>query len=65
MTTLLSEFAQIPVPELTGTNDQAIGYSDNNHMASICGANTWEDIECYGHSKYDWRKHSLVADGPV
>lgn len=28
-------------------------------MASICGANTWEDIECYGHSKYDWLKTFL------
>lgn len=27
--------------------------------AVICGAETWEDIEAYGHSKLDWLKTFL------
>jgi hypothetical protein len=27
--------------------------------AAICGARSWEDIEDYGHSKYDWLKTFL------
>ena len=26
----------------------------------ICGADTWEDIEAYGHSKQDWLKTFLA-----
>lgn len=60
MTTLLSEFAQIPDPRIDrNKRHKLLDIVIITTCASICGANTWEDIECYGHSKYNWLKTFL------
>lgn len=60
MATLLSEFAQIPDPRIDrNKRHKLLDIVIITTCASICGANTWEDIECYGHSKYNWLKTFL------
>lgn len=59
--------------ELSNTNDPRIDKRTEHKLldilaisicAAICGANTWDQIEKYGHSKHEWLKtfrHLLIS----
>ncbi len=60
MTTLVSEFSKISDPRIERHKmHNLIDIFVITVCASICGADTWNQIETYGKTKYDWLKKIL------
>jgi predicted transposase YbfD/YdcC len=58
--TLISEFSKIDDPRLDRRKrHKLVDIFAITVCAVICGANTWNEIEQYGHSKHDWLKTFL------
>ena len=58
--TLISDFSKINDPRLDRRKlHKLIDIFVITVCAVICGANTWNEIEQYGHSKHDWLKTFL------
>ena len=58
--TIADHFADLEDPRIERTKrHQLIDIITISICAVICGADTWVDIESYGHSKYEWLKKFL------
>ena len=57
--TIGEHFSTLPDPRSSNKRHKLIDIVTITICAVICGADTWDQIEEYGHAKYDWFKEFL------